>query len=170
MGFLGIFGAPNVERAAARGDIETLLRASKYKKDEAVRREAIAALTEHMDLLITTLESKNIRKLVLARDCLKQIGEPAVVRLADVYEHGDVQRRQDVVHVLGEIGLLSGVPTLELGLRDEEPQVRILAIRSLAKIDPPGVDKVIAGKLRDRDEAVRLRARKELDRLEKRRG
>jgi HEAT repeat protein len=155
-------GRPNVERLDARGMVEGLLRASKYKKDPEVAEQARLALERRMPILLDTFQSKNTRHMVLARDSFRQIGEPAVAFLADVVEHGDLGRRQDAIHILGEVGLASGLPALADGLRDRDSGARLLAVRSLAKIAGPQADKLLTSALRDRDEDIRVAAMKVL--------
>jgi hypothetical protein len=142
--------------------VEGLLRASKYKKEPAVAEEARQALERRMPILLDTFQSKNTRHMVLARDAFRQIGEPAVVFLADVVEHGDIGRRQDAVHILGEVGLPSAIPVLIEGLRDRDSGVRLLAVRSLSIYSGARVDGLLTSALRDRDEAVRVAAMKAL--------
>ena len=155
-------GRPNVERLDARGMIEGLLRASKYKKDPEVAAQARLALERRMPLLLDTFQSKNTRHMVLARDAFHQIGEPAVPFLADVVDHGDTGRRQDAVHVLGEVGLPTVLPSLADALRDRDSGVRLIAVRALSKIAGLQADELIRSSLRDRDEAVRMAAMKAL--------
>ena len=155
-------GRPNVERLDARGMIEGLLRASKYKKDPEVAEQARLALERRMPLLLDTFQSKNTRHMVLARDAFHQIGEPAVPFLADVVDHGDTGRRQDAVHVLGEVGRPTVLPSLADALRDRDSGVRLIAVRSLSKIAGLQADELIRSSLRDRDEAVRMAAMKAL--------
>jgi HEAT repeat protein len=155
-------GRPNVERLDARGLVEGLVRASKYKKDAELAEQARLALERRMPILLDTFQSKNTRHMVLARDAFHQIGQPAVPFLADVVDHGDTGRRQDAVHVLGEIGLPTVLPALADGLRDRDSGVRLLAVRSLSKIAGPRSDELIESALRDRDEAVRIAAMKAL--------
>jgi HEAT repeat protein len=142
--------------------IEGLLRASKYKKDPEVAEQARLALERRMPLLLDTFQSKNTRHMVLARDAFHQIGEPAVPFLADVVDHGDTGRRQDAVHVLGEVGLPTVLPSLADALRDRDSGVRLIAVRSLSKIAGLQADELIRSSLRDRDEAVRMAAMKAL--------
>jgi HEAT repeat protein len=156
-------GRPNVARLDARGQIEGLLRASKYKKDPEVREQARQALERRMPLLLDTFQSKNVRHIVLARDAFRQIGEPAVPFLTDVLDHGDTGRRQDAAHILGEVGLPSVVPVLARGLNDRDPGVRLLCVRSLAQLDDERVHDLLESALRDRDEDVRLAAAKVLE-------
>ena len=155
-------GRPNVERLDARGMIEGLLRASKYKKDPEIAEQARLALERRMPILLDTFQSKNTRHMVLARDAFHQIGEPAVPFLADVVDHGDTGRRQDAVHVLGEVGLPTVLPSLADALRDRDSGVRLIAVRSLSKIAGLQADELIRSSLRDRDEAVRMAAMKAL--------
>jgi len=149
-------GRPNVARLDARGMVEGLLRASKYKKDPEVAEEARLALERRMPILLDTFQSKNTRHMVLARDSFRQIGEPAVPFLADVVDHGDTGRRGDAVHILGEVGLSSD------GLRDRDSGVRLLAVRSIAKIPGERSDELLESALRDRDSDVRVAAMKAL--------
>ena len=155
-------GRPNVARLDARGMVEGLLRASKYKKDPEVAEEARQALERRMPILLDTFQSKNTRHIVLARDAFRQIGEPAVPFLADVVDHGDTGRRSDAVHILGEVGLPSALPALTDGLRDRDSGVRLLAVRSVAKIPGERSDELLESALRDRDEDVRVAAMKAL--------
>jgi HEAT repeat protein len=155
-------GRPNVERFDAHNQVEGLLRASKYKKDPELAEQARLALERRMPVLLDTFQSKNTRHMVLARDAFRQIGQPAVPFLADVVDHGDTGKRQDAVHVLGEVGLPSGLPALAEGLRDRDSGVRLLAVRSLSKIDDPQASELLRTALRDRDEVVRLAAVKAL--------
>jgi len=155
-------GRPNVARLDARGMVEGLLRASKYKKDPEVAEEARLALERRMPILLDTFQSKNTRHMVLARDSFRQIGEPAVPFLADVVDHGDTGRRGDAVHILGEVGLPSGLSPLADGLRDRDSGVRLLAVRSIAKIPGERSDELLESALRDRDSDVRVAAMKAL--------
>jgi HEAT repeat protein len=155
-------GRPNVDRLDAKGQIEGLLRATKYQKDPELAEQARQALERRMPLLLDALQSRNVRHIVLTRDCFKQIGEPAVAFLADVIDHGDAGRRQDATHLLGEVGLPSVLPSLRESLRDRDPGVRLIAVRSLAKLATPAADDALETALRDRDEAVRLAAMKAL--------
>jgi len=155
-------GRPNVERLDARGLVEGLVRAAKYKKDPEVAEQARQALERRMPILLDTFQSKNTRHMVLARDAFHQIGQPAVPFLADVVNHGDTGRRQDAVHVLGEVGLPTVLPALADALKDRDSGVRLLAVRSLSKIAGPRSDELIESALRDRDEAVRVAALKAL--------
>jgi len=151
-------GRPNVARLDAKGQVEGLLRASKYRKDPELAEQAREALERRMPFLLDAMQGRNVRHIVLARDTFRQIGEPAVAFLSDVVDHGDVGRRQDAIHLLGEVGLPSALPALADGLRDRDPGVRLLAVRSLSKIVDPQADELLESALRDRDEDVRVAA------------
>ena len=116
-----------------------------------------------MPLLLDTFQSRKVRHIVLAREAFRLIGQPAVPFLADVVDHGDTGRRQDAVHILGEIGLPSVLEPLAVGLRDTDSGVRLLAVRSLAKQPGERADELLRKALRDRDSDVRLAASKALD-------
>jgi HEAT repeat protein len=164
MTFLG-FGRPDVERLDAKGDIEALIRAAKYRKDAGVREAARLALERRLDFFVAKLASKNLRRVVLSREALKLIGEPAVVLLSDVLEKGDVGKRRDAAFALGEVGLPSGLPALERALRDRDPHVRVLAVKSLVRLDDDRVLKALEPALKDRDEAVHYHAVKAVRKL-----
>src|SRR5664280_619687 len=155
-------GRPNVERMDAHNQVEGLLRATKYKKDPELAEQARLALERRMPVLLDTFQSKNTRHMVLARDAFRQVGQPAVPFLTDVVDHGDTGKRQDAIHILGEVGLPTGLPALTDGLRDRDSGVRLLAVRSLAKIAGPQAIELLQSALRDRDEDVRVQAIKVL--------
>lgn len=161
------WGRPNVEKYADKGDIENLCHAAKYKKDPEVREIARAALQTHLDWLITELGSRNLRKIILSREAISLIGEPAVPRLVDVLHKGDTHRRQDVAYALGEVGLPSCIEPLEWALGNADGLLRVLAVKSLAKIDDPRCIELIESALRDSDEGVRYQASKALKSLSK---
>ena len=155
-------GRPNVEKLDVHNQVEGLLRASKYKKDPELAEQARLALERRMPVLLDTFQSKNTRHMVLARDAFRQIGQPAVPFLTDVVDHGDTGKRRDAIHILGEVGLPTGLPALTDGLRDRDSGVRLLAVRSLAKIAGPQAIELLQSALRDRDEDVRVQAIKVL--------
>lgn len=164
MGFLG-FGRPDVARLEARGDIEGLVSAAKYKKDPALAEQARLALEDQLGFLVANLGSRNLRHLVLSREALKMIGQPAVDLLVDVLAKGDAGRRCDAAVALGEIGLPTAVPALKKSLRDGDTMVRVVSVKALAKIDDPSVYGLVEKALRDPDEAVRHHARKSIRKL-----
>lgn len=167
MGFLG-FGRPNVELLTLRGDIEGLVRAAKYKKDPELAEQARLALQDNIEFLVSNLGSRNIRHLVLSREALKMIGQPAVDLLVDVLAKGDASRRCEAAVALGEIGLPTAVPGLQAALRDSSPVLRICAVRALAEIDDPRARELVEKAQRDRDESVRRQANKAFKKIARR--
>jgi len=132
---MALFGPPDVERLNSRGNVEGLIRAAKYKRDEKVREEARVALAQMTDFLIGELNTKNIRRLALVREALMLVGKPAIDRL--IWVHTDkqsVHRRQDVTFVLGEMRAKEAVPVLITALRDPDALLRRLAAEALGKI------------------------------------
>lgn len=134
---MGLFGPPNVEKAKERGRIETMLRAANYKKDPAVAAAGRDALAEHLDMLIQELDTKNMRRLQIAREALVAIGPPARDRLIFILERGHVHRRQDAAFVLGEMRDEEAVAALAEALRHTDPLLRMLAAQALGKIASP---------------------------------
>ena len=135
---MALFGPPNVAQLKARGSVEGLIRAAKYKKDAKVREDARAALAQMTDFLIGELSTKNIRRLALVREALTLAGRPAQERL--IFVHTDKQslhRRQDATFVLGEMRAKEAVPVLITALRDPDAMLRRLAAEALGKIRDP---------------------------------
>jgi HEAT repeat protein len=135
---MALFRPPDVEQVVARGNIEGLIRAAKYKKSEKIREEARAALADMADYLIGELRTKNIRRLGIVREALMLAGQPAVDRM--IWVHTDkqsVHRREDVTFVLGEMRAKEAVPVLIIALRDTDAMLRRLAAEALGKIGDP---------------------------------
>lgn len=135
---MALFGPPDVEQLNARGNVEGLIRAAKYKKDAKVRDEARAALAQMADYLIGELNTKNIRRLGLVREALMLAGPTARDRL--IFVHTDkqsVHRRQDATFVLGEMRAKEAVPVLISAMRDPDAMLRRLAAEALGKIGDP---------------------------------
>ena len=132
---MALFKPPDVERLVARGNVEGLIRAAKYKKSVKVREEARAALATMVDFLIGELNTKNIRRLGIVREGLMLAGRPAIDRM--IWVHTDkqsVHRREDVTYVLGEMRAEEAVPVLIVALRDPDALLRRLAAEALGKI------------------------------------
>jgi hypothetical protein len=135
---MALFGPPDVEALNARGNVEGLIRAAKYKKSEKVREEAKAALATMVDYLIGELNTKNIRRLAILREGLMLAGRPAIERM--IWVHTDkqsVHRREDVTYLLGEMRAKEAVPVLIIALRDPDALLRRLAAEALGKIGDP---------------------------------
>ncbi len=135
---MGVFGAPDVARLKARGNVEGLIKATKYKRDPEVQRQAREALCEMIDFFIRELQTRNLRKLMVFREALVACGDPAIDAM--IFVHTDRQslhRRQDVTFVLGEARDPRAVPVLINALRDTDPLLRMLAAEALGKIGDP---------------------------------
>lgn len=164
---MSLFSAPNVDRLIARGDVEGLTKAARYKKDPALAERAREALTDKIDYLISQLDTRNLRRLVMVREALVAAGKPAVKAM--IFVHTDkqsVHRRQDVTYVLGEAGDPEAVPVLIDALRDTDPLLRQLAAEALGKIgDEQAAEPLRLAALRDDNERVRRAATKAHQRL-----
>jgi hypothetical protein len=160
---MGLFGPPNVERLDRRGDLEGLLRAAGYKKEESVRRAAAVALAGMTDLLINHLQSFNLRHVRLARAGLLAAGEPAITAMIFVItDCQSLHRRQDVTFVLGEARAGAAVDVLVGELRDRDALLRALAADALGKIGDPRAATALRSALRDPEEPVRQAVQKAL--------
>ncbi len=163
---MGLFGPPNVARLDRRGDLEGLLRAAGYKKDESVRRAAAVALADMTDLLITHLQSFNLRHVRLARAGLLAAGEPAIAAMMFVItDRQSLHRRQDVTFVLGEAGAAAAVHVLIGELRDPDALLRALAADALGKIGDLRSATALRSALRDPEEPVRKAVQKALEQV-----
>jgi HEAT repeat protein len=97
MPLFGLFGPPNVENLKAKGDVQGLIKALGYEKDESVRRKAAQALKglgwwRVFEPLTGALKSKNKYVRQGAARVLGQIGdvqavEPLVATLEDIYAY-----------------------------------------------------------------------------------
>ncbi len=162
---MGLLGPPNVAKLEARGKIDGLVRAAKYKKDPAVAADARRALTGFLDTIIQRLESKNLAHLQTAREALVLIGEPARDRLIFILQQGHLHRRQDAAHVLGLMGDPVAVKPLCVAMHNPDPLLRAIIVEALGKIgDPSGLDTVRKA-LGDPDRAVADAARKAIKKL-----
>jgi HEAT repeat protein len=163
---MGLFGRPNVVRLDRRGDLDGLVRAACYKKDAAVRAAAAEALAGMTDLLITTLQSFNLRHVRAARAGLLAAGRPAIdAMLVVITDRQSAHRRQDVTFVLGEARAAAAVDALVGELRDPDALLRALAADALGKIGDARAAKPLQSALRDSEEPVRKAAQKALTRV-----
>lgn len=131
-----LFHPPNVARLQALGKVEELTKATRYKNDPAVAEAARAALTETLDSLIESLADKNLRKVLICRNALKAIGQPAVDRLVFIVNRGHLYRRQDAAFTLGFIGAPdpAAVDALCRVVQHSDPLLRKIAAEALGKI------------------------------------
>ena len=163
---MALFGAPDVERLVARGNVEGLVRAAGFKRDEKVREQARKALADMADSLISDLSTKNLRRLALAREALTLAGRPAVERMIWVHtDKQNVHRRQDVTYMLGQVRAKEAVPVLVTALRDPDELLRRLAADALGKIGDARTAAPLRVALRDDNAAVRKSAQRALNKL-----
>lgn len=160
-----LFGPPDVEKLVARGKIEGLVQAARYKRDPAVAKAAQDALTGLLDDLIQRLETNNLRQLAIARDGLRVIGPPAVERLIFVLRHGHVHRREDAAYALGEMGDPAAIAPLAHALDHPDPLLRMIAATALGKIGDPRAVDPLRGRLADPNGQVSRAVRKSLVQL-----
>lgn len=159
------FGKPNVEKLAALNKLDELNRATRYKKDPAVREAARAALLEKMDTCIKTLQAKHLPHVYAARQSLIIIGPPARDRLIFILREGHVHRRQDAAYVLGEMGDPEAVPALTLAMHNPDDLLRKISVEALAKIGGPEAIEVLKLACEDHDPHVARAAGKALNNL-----
>ncbi len=166
---MGLLRPPDVARYARMGHIDKLTEAARSKRWPEAAIAARRALGEHMDLLVDTLGNKSMRRVLTAREALKAIGRPATKALLDKIDDPTRERRQDVVHALGEVGDPYAVKALVERLRDPDGLVRQLACRALAKIgDPRALAPLRRAAAADPDDSVRKTAAEAARRIEKR--
>jgi HEAT repeat protein len=149
------------------GKVEELTKAAHYKKDPAVRAAACAALTEMLDFLIESLADKNLRKVLVCRNGLKAIGQPAVDKLVFILDKGHLHRRQDAAFALGFIGAAdpAAVDALCRALQHADPLLRMIAAQALGKIGDAHARPSLRRATADENEQVVKAATKALKQL-----
>lgn len=162
---MGLFGPPNVEKARRTGSVDQMLRVAKYKKDPAVAEAGRKLLEEHLDLLFKELNSKNIRRLQVAREALVAIGPPARDRLVFILGEGHVHRRQDAAFVLGEMKDEEAVEPLCESLRHTDPLLRLISAQALGKIGSRKALRALRLATMDEEPNVAKEARKALAKI-----
>ena len=162
---MALFGPPDVAKLDARGKIDGLVKAAKYKKDPEIAEAARNALEGYLDKLIQRLQTKNIVQLDTTRDALVLIGPPARDRLIFVLKEGHLHRRQDAAYVLGMMKDPVAVPQLCIAMHNPDPLLRMIIVEALGKIgDPAGID-TLRKALGDVDSTVAAAARKSLNKM-----
>ena len=162
---MGLLGPPNVAKLEARGKIDGLVRAARYKKDPAVAADARRALTAFLDTIIQRLQTKSLTQLDIARNALVVIGEPARDRLIFILQQGHLHRRQDAAFVLGMMGDPVAVKPLCVAMHNPDPLLRVILVEALGKIGDPSASETLRKALGDPDKAVAEAARKALKKL-----
>lgn len=162
---MAVFGPPNVAKLDARGSIDGLVKAAKYKKDPAVAEAARAALERYLDKIVQRLQTKNLVQLNTSREALVLIGPAARDRLIFILQNGHVHRRQDAAYVLGMMQDPEAVKPLCLAMHNPDPLLRMIAVEALGKIGDKGAEDTLRRATLDHDQAVAGAARKALKKL-----
>ena len=140
---MGLFGPPDVEQARATGKIEDLLRAATLQAGPCHRsRRARGAWPSTSTCSSRSSDTKNIRRLQVAREALVVVGPPARDRLIFILGEGHVHRRQDAAFVLGEMRDPAAVAALHRALHNDDGLLRLIIVQALAKIG--GDDALVA--------------------------
>jgi HEAT repeat protein len=161
---VALFGPPNVAKLDARGNIDGLVRAAKYK-DPEVAEQARKALESYLDKIVDRLQTKNIVQLNTSRDALVAIGPPARDRLLFILREGHLHRRQDAAYVLGMMKDPVAVEPLCLAMHNPDPLLRLIVVEALAKIGDPAAADTLRRALGDVDPTVKSAARKALKKV-----
>jgi HEAT repeat protein len=161
---VALFGPPNVAKLDAKGNIDGLVKAARYK-DPVVAEEARKALESYLDKIIDRLQTKNIVQLNTSRDALVAIGPPARDRLLFILKEGHLHRRQDAAYVLGLMKDPAAVGPLCLAMHNPDPLLRVIIVEALGKIGDPAAEDTLRRALGDVDPTVKAAARKSLKQI-----
>ena len=151
-----------VERARLEGDRIAPLALT--DPDPAVRTHALGLLIEAGGALaVQTLERALDREVdpalrLVCLEGLARLGGPEAGRvlLAEFRHRPDDPHRYRLADLLGQTGLAEAAGDLAAAVRgDLDPSVRLAALRSLVRLDPPGARRVAAAALTDSNPAVR---------------
>jgi HEAT repeat protein len=162
---VALFGPPNVARLDARGSIDGLVKAAKYKKDPAVAEAARRALEGYLDKIVQRLQTKNLVQLNTSREALVLIGPPARERLIFILGNGHLHRRQDAAYVLGMMKDPAAVEPLCLSMHNPDPLLRMIVVEALGKIGDRRAEDTLRRATLDVDSSVAGAARKALKRM-----
>lgn len=161
---MALFGPPNVAKLDAKGNIDGLVRAARYK-DPEVADQARRALEGYLDKIVQRLQTKNIVQLNTARDALVIIGPPARDRLVFILKEGHLHRRQDAAYVLGLMKDPEAVQPLCLAMHNPDPLLRVIVVEALGKIGDPAAMDTLRRAMGDVDPTVAGAARKVLRKM-----
>lgn len=165
---MGIFDRkPNIGKMKAKGDVEGLIKALRYKKDWVVGAEATDALIEIVDdrtvgaiePLIQTLkdECESVREHAVM--VLEEIAQAAVEPLIQAMKDKNMYVRDGAARALGDVGDERAVAPLIQALRDENKDVHCSASVALEKIGDKGAVEpliLINELLRNKDKYTRM--------------
>jgi HEAT repeat protein len=170
-----LFGPPDVTRLEARRDVDGLIRALAYKKDDAIRRAAAEALgrlgdARAVEPLITALRAHWRASALAAAEALGRIGDlraigPLIGTLHSAHPEDMLRIAVDALVAFGQ----PAVEPLARRLRSEIAEEAWLAAGALARIGCPGVEALIAA-LRDQSPYARRAASEALGQAHDRRA
>lgn len=147
MAFLG-FGKPNIEGLKSKNDIDGLVKALDYSKDQNIplaATEALAKMGEQaIGPLCSALGHSNSHVRYYAAEALRITLDPrGVTPLIGVLADPDEDVRSAAAETLVEIGA-PAVDSLINALKDPVVEVYQAAAKALVKIGPPSVGPLIA--------------------------
>jgi len=161
---VALFGPPNVAKLDARGKIDGLVKAAKYK-DPEVAEAARVALEGYLDKLVQRLQTKNLVQLNTSREALVLVGPAARDRLIFIVKEGHLHRRQDAAYVLGMMKDPVAVGPLCTAMHNPDPLLRMIIVEALGKIGDPAAVDTLRLALGDPDQSVVGAARKSLKKM-----
>ena len=162
---MALFGPPNVAKLDAKGSIDGLVKAARYKKDPAVAEAARIALESYLDKIIQRLQTKNLVQLNTSREALVIIGPAARERLIFILGNGHLHRRQDAAYVLGMMKDPEAVEPLCLAMHNPDPLLRMIIVEALGKIGDARATDTLRRATLDVDQSVAGAARKALKKM-----
>jgi hypothetical protein len=114
MGIIDKLFKPNVEKLKEKEDVEGLIKAIQYEKDDSVRYNAAEALGKIGDArtvepLIHALRDKDEDVREKAAEALENMGEPAVKPLTQALKDKDRDVQERVAQVLMVVKLQNGL-------------------------------------------------------------
>ena len=161
---MALFGPPNVARLDAKGNIDGLVRATRYKDPEVAEQDR-RALEGYLDTIIERLQTRNIVQLNTAREALVAVGRPARDRLVFILREGHLHRRQDAAYVLGLMKDPEAVEPLCMAMHNPDPLLRLIVVEALGKIGDPAAIDTLRRAVGDVDPKVAGAARKVLRKM-----
>lgn len=157
---MGLFGPPNVEALKAKGNIPGLIKAAGYRKDDLVRRAALAAIAGVRDdtrgpELIPALQGRDSEVAQAAAIAFAQMGAPAIGPLLKGLESPNNAVSERAIATTVQIGR----PALDvllglLGPRLSDPATYdslnfyLCSLRIFSQFDDPRVVEVLTTMLR----------------------
>ena len=113
-----LFGPPNINKFKTRNDIQALLKALDYRKDEDTRYKAVQALGELQE-------------------------ERSVEPLLSLLENDEFQNREPIIEALGRIGDERAIPQLIRRIKDQGASSSPSEIDALLSIGVPATDPLV---------------------------